>query len=85
MTGGAFSPYGKGRVASPRQLLPEKKVSVLVVEDEALIAMDLHTILENAGYNVVALVALEKPELGLLDINLSRSDVFVPEDALVDA
>ena len=47
--------------------------------------MDLHTILENAGYNVVALVALEKPELGLLDINLSRSDVFVPEDALVDA
>src|SRR6267154_3793466 len=60
--------------------------SVLVVEDEALIAMDLQSLLEEAGYRVLgpansttaALALLDKddPDVALLDVNLGRSDVF---------
>jgi CheY-like chemotaxis protein len=61
-------------------------VSVLVVEDEALIAMDLQALLEEAGYRVLgpanssaaamALLAGQDPDVALLDVNLGRSDVF---------
>lgn len=60
--------------------------SVLVVEDEALIAMDLQALLEEAGYRVLgpvnstaaalALLAGHDPDVALLDVNLGRSDVF---------
>jgi CheY-like chemotaxis protein len=60
--------------------------SVLVVEDEALIAMDLQALLEDAGYRVLgpanstaaamALLAGCNPDVALLDVNLGRSDVF---------
>jgi CheY-like chemotaxis protein len=60
--------------------------SVLVVEDEALIAMDLQALLEDAGYRVLgpanstaaamALLAGNDPDVALLDVNLGRSDVF---------
>jgi CheY-like chemotaxis protein len=60
--------------------------SVLVVEDEALIAMDLQALLEEAGYRVLgpanssaaamALLAGQDPDVALLDVNLGRSDVF---------
>lgn len=60
--------------------------SVLVVEDEALIAMDLQALLEDAGYRVVgpanttaaamALLGQDDPDVALLDVNLGRSDVF---------
>ena len=56
---------------------------VLIVEDEALIAMDLERRLINLGYNVVsvvdnhddALVAFkqERPDIVLMDINLANS------------
>src|SRR6185295_10525742 len=65
---------------------------ILVVEDEALIAMDLQALLEDAGYRVLgpvnspkaALAALEseEPDLALLDVNLGGTDVFVVADAL---
>jgi len=61
-------------------------VSVLVVEDEALIAMDLQALLEDAGYKVLgpanstaaamALLDGNEPDVALLDVNLGRSDVF---------
>jgi CheY-like chemotaxis protein len=61
-------------------------VSVLVVEDEALIAMDLQALLEDAGYTVLgpanstaaamALLDGNEPDVALLDVNLGRSDVF---------
>jgi len=61
-------------------------VSVLVVEDEALIAMDLQALLEEAGYRVLgpanstaaamALLDGTDPDVALLDVNLGRSDVF---------
>ncbi len=61
-------------------------VSVLVVEDEALIAMDLQALLEEAGYHVLgpanstaaamALLDGNDPDVALLDVNLGRSDVF---------
>ena len=72
--------------------MSEAPVSVLVVEDEALIAMDLQMLLEDAGYRVLgpanstesALKILEKetPDAALLDINLGRSDVFTVANVL---
>jgi CheY-like chemotaxis protein len=60
--------------------------SILVVEDEALIAMDLQMVLEEAGYRVIgpanspeaamALLDGPLPDVALLDVNLGRSDVF---------
>ena len=61
--------------------------TVLVVEDEALIALDLQALLEETGYRVLgpanssaaALKLLDEtdPDVALLDVNLGRSeDVF---------
>ena len=60
--------------------------SILVVEDEALIAMDLQALLEDAGYRVLgpanssaaalALIDGDEPDVALLDVNLGRSDAF---------
>lgn len=60
--------------------------TVLVVEDEALIAMDLQALLEEAGYRVLGpanstasamqLLNGDDPDVALLDVNLGRSDVF---------
>jgi len=59
---------------------------ILVVEDEALIAMDLQALLEEAGYDVLgpanssaaalAIIDREEPDVALLDVNLGRSDAF---------
>ena len=73
--------------------MAEHNASVLVVEDEALIAMDLQALLEDAGYRVLgpanspaaAFALLENgndPDVALLDVNLGRSDVFVVANAL---
>jgi len=69
--------------------------SVLVVEDEALIAMDLQALLEEAGYHVLgpanstaaamALLDGNQPDVALLDVNLGRSDVFGVANALADS
>src|ERR1700704_1654785 len=67
--------------------MPRGTATVLVVEDEALIAMDLQSLLEEAGYRVMgpanstaAAMALlldgDEPDVALLDVNLGRSDVF---------
>ena len=68
--------------------------SVLVVEDEALIAMDLQALLEEAGYRVVgpansthtamALLDGQTPDVALLDVNLGGSDVFGVANALAE-
>ena len=67
-------------------MMVSDSVSVLVVEDEALIAMDLQSLLEEAGYRVLgpanstaaamALLAGHDPDVAILDVNLGRSDVF---------
>ncbi len=59
---------------------------ILVVEDEALIAMDLQALLEDAGYRVIGpanssaaalkLIDADEPDVALLDVNLGRSDAF---------
>ena len=59
---------------------------ILVVEDEALIAIDLEALLDDAGYRVLgpanststalALLEREQPDLALLDVNLGGSNVF---------
>ena len=68
--------------------------NILVVEDEALIAMDLQALLEGAGYRVLgpanssaaALALIEKaePDVALLDVNLGRSDAFGVASVLVE-
>jgi CheY-like chemotaxis protein len=67
-------------------MMVSDSASVLVVEDEALIAMDLQSLLEEAGYRVLgpanstaaamALLAGHDPDVAILDVNLGRSDVF---------
>jgi len=71
----------------------EKQTSVLLLEDDVLIALDLQHILENAGYRVIgpafstatalALIENETPALALLDANLGRTNSFELADILV--
>jgi DNA-binding response OmpR family regulator len=63
-----------------------KNNSVLIVEDETLIAMDLQDLLEDAGYRVLGpagsvaaamrILGTERPDLALLDVNLGGENVF---------
>lgn len=65
---------------------------VLIVEDEAIIAMDLEMMLQDEGCDVVATVSsvkaaleqIDKHELdcAFLDINLGHEQVFPAADAL---
>jgi DNA-binding response OmpR family regulator len=66
--------------------------TVLIVEDETLIAMDLQGLLEDAGYRVIGpvgsvtealgLLDNEHPDLALLDVNLGGENVFQVASAL---
>ena len=66
--------------------------SILVVEDETLIAMDLQGLLEDAGYRVLGpcgsvndalgVLNTEAPDLALLDVNLGGESVFPVASAL---
>ena len=68
--------------------------SVLVVEDEALIACDLQEILEKHGYRVIGpasslaraldLIEHETPDLALLDVNLGETNSFALADVLTE-
>jgi two-component SAPR family response regulator len=65
---------------------------VLIVEDSALIAIDIEALLKEAGYRVLgpvnsvvsafALLENEEPDLAVLDINLVNSNVFALADFL---
>ena len=69
--------------------MPSDLATVLVVEDEALIALDLQALLEHAGYRVLGpanspavafnLLEANQPDVALLDINLGRTDAFAIE------
>jgi DNA-binding response OmpR family regulator len=60
--------------------------SVLIVEDEFLIAMDLQNALERAGFRVVGpvgtvssaidLIERDQPETAVLDVNLGTEEVL---------
>src|SRR4051794_41922498 len=70
----------------------ERKGRILVVEDEALIAMDLERIVRSAGCEVLGpvgraeealrLAAEERLDAAILDIELSDGDSFAPADTL---
>ncbi|ANT62962.1 histidine kinase (plasmid) [Salipiger sp. CCB-MM3] len=65
---------------------------VLICEDEALVALDLQMILEDAGFDVVgsypsvskamSALALMKPDLAVLDVRLADGEVFPVADQL---
>jgi CheY-like chemotaxis protein len=88
----APSPNRAARASATLKARGLKNASILVVEDEALIAMDLQSILEDAGFHVLgpigtiskAFAFLERstPDLALLDVNLGGVDVFALADAL---
>ena len=71
----------------------DTKKSVLVVEDEALIACDLQHTLEASGYRVIGPVASasdaldvirnETPDLAVLDADLGKATSFEIADALL--
>lgn len=60
--------------------------SVLIVEDEFMIALDLQKTLESGRFRVIgpvgtvsgaiALIQREQPELAVLDVNLGKEDVL---------
>ncbi len=73
----------------------QPKIRVMIVEDEALIAMFLANLLQDAGYEIVG--PFSKVETGvkaagteamieaaLLDVNLGRSTVFPVADRLAE-
>ena len=72
--------------------MPSDLATVLVVEDEALIALDLQALLEDAGYRVLgpanspavafSLLEANQPDVALLDINLGRANAFDIADRL---
>lgn len=72
------------RTPRPRRNVPRRRASILVVEDDLLIAQDIACALEEARYEVVgqvscardALAAVERlrPDLVLLDIHLGAPD-----------
>src|SRR3954463_7544686 len=75
-----------------RRMAGERKRRILVVEDEALIAMDLERIVRCAGCEVLGpvgraeealrLAAGGRPDAAILDIKLSDGDSFAVADAL---
>jgi DNA-binding response OmpR family regulator len=74
-------------------LVHTKNKTVLVVEDEALIACDLQYILETSGYRVIGpaasasgalgLIRDETPDLALLDADLGKTTSFELADTLL--
>ena len=68
---------------------------VLIVEDDALIGLEIESILQDAGMEVVgpaptidsalASTAAEKPDAAVLDINLGGEEVFPVAEALARA
>lgn len=66
-------------------MAPRRNLTVLIVEDEALIALDIEMIVEDHGYGVLgpvssvdkALKLLEshRPDVGLLDVNLNGETI----------
>jgi two-component system, response regulator PdtaR len=78
-------PKGSSAPQPDEEGSPDRRVNelrVLVVEDEALIAMELESILEQQGHEVVDAVATEadaiaaarltRPDLVLMDVRLAR-------------
>ncbi|MBI0535918.1 response regulator [Roseomonas sp. KE2513] len=69
--------------------------SVLIVEDQYLIADELRTLVERLGGRVlgpvgqvaaaIRLLAEEKPDLALLDVNLDGEEVYTVAEALSTA
>ncbi|MEK0084517.1 response regulator [Benzoatithermus flavus] len=67
---------------------------VLIVEDEALIALDMEATLRQQGYEIVGLATSVReairlldemrPDAAVLDINLGQEKVFVLADALAE-
>lgn len=61
----------------PKPSRPKAPLTVLIVEDEALLAMDLEAMVEDAGHSVVA-------EASSLDEVLEMRDDLLPAIAFVD-
>ena len=50
----------------------EEQVSILVVEDDSIVAKDLQTSLENFGYNVASVVSTGEEAI-------EKADQYVPD------
>lgn len=72
-----------------------ERPSVLIVEDNVLIALDIQAFLEDSGFQVsgpagsvkeaLRLFDAQRPHIALLDINLGIEDSFGVADMLADA
>lgn len=72
-------------MSNPAKDANERRLSVLVVEDELFIGLELKACLEDAGFLVLApvgsvrdalnLIAKRRPDAAVLDVNLGREKV----------
>ena len=99
LTGDFGGVAGLGRRLAPAgdggQEKPNERRRILVVEDEALVAMATSQLLEDAGYEVVGMAAdkaqavrlaeQEQPDLVLMDIRLRGGDDGVETAAQIRA
>ncbi|WP_233192684.1 response regulator [Acidimangrovimonas sediminis] len=70
----------------------ERPPGILVVEDEAIVALDLQCILEDMGVSVIgpcpsvasgmSAVEWRKPDAAILDVQLADGEVYALADAL---
>jgi DNA-binding response OmpR family regulator len=68
--------------------------SILVVEDEPLLAMDVERLLGDVGYRVIGpattpshalrIIEADRPDLAVVDLNLGREMIFPLLDVLAD-
>ena len=71
----------------------EKKIRILVAEDETIIRLDLVEMLTEAGYEVVAqaengavavdLAKLHKPDLAILDVKMPEMDCITAAEQII--
>lgn len=74
---------------------PGHQLTVLVVEDEFIIALDLSETVQDLGYHLqgpfadkakaLAAIELQLPDAAILDVHIADGEVFPLADALVQA
>jgi CheY-like chemotaxis protein len=92
VTHGEVEEASEGRVEEGRITIPQTAKRILLVEDEALVALMMHDVLRRQGLNVVGpistvhealVVAAEPLDGAILDVNLNGQSIYPVADLLM--